>query len=80
MVKTCLIVLNDYSFILHVQLGTDSFDGYYISDDKKYDNYTKTTFKTNFKHRSIQIYRIPSNESGRKTCQYNFTTNIYFRP
>lgn len=60
-------MLDNYSFILHVQSGTDSFDGYNISGDKKYDSNTETTFKTNFKHRSIQIYRIPGNGSERKT-------------
>jgi len=72
--KTCLSFVF-YSYILHVQSRTDSFDGYNISDDKKYGNNTETTFETNFKYRSIQINRIPDNEGERKIILSIITSN-----
>lgn len=72
--KTCLLFVF-YSYILHVQSRTNSFDGYNISDDKKYGNNTETTFETNFKYRSIQINRILDNEGERKIILSIITFN-----
>jgi len=71
--KTNLFVF--YSYILHVQSRTNSFDGYNISDGKKYGKNTETTFKTNFKYCSIQINRISDNEGERKIILSIITTN-----
>lgn len=74
--KTCLLFVF-YSYILHVQSRIDSFNGYNISDGKKYSNNTETTFETNFNYRSIQINRIPDNEGERKIIFSIITNNTY---